>query len=96
MLDSGITNPFVLAKERKAYLKKYYGVLVSYDESLVSDASLADSLWKNMYTQEDSATPEKLNLLVHYIRRELCNLHQTNIQVIMNGQYKWGDPITKL
>jgi len=94
ILNLGVDNPIVLSGEQKKLANVYYGFMVALDEALVEgDAYFADAVWRNMWKMEDTCTPQRLNAMVHYIRKELQSLDKTEGRLLFGGLIRWGDPV---
>lgn len=74
----------------KIQARMYYAQVVGYDEGLhEGDAQLADALWRNIYGLE-KVSAARLNCLVHYIKREMELLDETENRILFGGLMKWG------
>jgi len=92
ILAKGVTNPFVLSREQKQLADHYYGFVIGLDEGLVDgDPVLADCLWRNLWSNKDNCTPQRLHSLVHYIKRELQSLDIMEGRLLFGGYVKFGE-----
>ncbi|ESO84119.1 hypothetical protein LOTGIDRAFT_108143 [Lottia gigantea] len=62
-------------------LEKYNNTLLymflSLDEGLLSDdKTLAGAVWRTIYEQRDNVDPEKIELLVYYIRKQVHHIER--------------------
>lgn len=54
--------------------EQFQAALIAYDEGLqTNDVVLAGAIWRRLYQQKD-ADPEHLDLLIKYIRKQVCNI----------------------
>jgi len=94
MTALGITNPIVYSSQQKKLSSWYHGFVVGLDEALVEgDHVFADALWRYLWAQSENCTPARLNSLIHYVRREMKNLDQTESRLLFAGLVRWGTPI---
>lgn len=55
--------------------EQFQAALIAYDEGLQSnDIVLASALWRRFFNQNCNS-PEKLESLIHYVRKQASNLY---------------------
>ncbi|XP_049851004.1 uncharacterized protein LOC126324536 [Schistocerca gregaria] len=89
-----VTNPIILGKSNKQFLRSYYGSMTAYDETLVNgDPTLADALYRNLYGLDiSSASCQEIEGLVQYIRRTLHKLDNLSNETFLSGNWCWNEP----
>lgn len=67
-------NPVIVRTQINELSEQFQAALIAYDEGLQSnDLVLAGALWRRLYQQKE-VDPEHLDLLVKYIRKQICLL----------------------
>lgn len=71
----------------------YYGQLLAYDEGIFKgDAVLAAALWRNFLDSDQDITPQKLEQVVIYVRRQLNRVENESTENILTGKFSF-EPI---
>ena len=61
-----------LSKTKKTYYSIFLQTILYYDEGLQSsDKVLANNLWTTLFENRPDVSPEKLEMLVEYIRKNV-------------------------
>lgn len=67
--------------------EEFQTALLLYDVGVIgSDKDLANALWKRVYNAQDNVDPEKLEMMVKYVRKTLVLLDDMNV----NDLYYYG------
>ncbi|XP_055339723.1 ubiquinol-cytochrome-c reductase complex assembly factor 1-like [Paramacrobiotus metropolitanus] len=74
----------------KILAEQFRANLFAYDEGLLyDDKVLAGALWRNFFAMQ-CEDPRKIELLVHYVRKQIDNLEcQDRHTILANGIVKW-------
>lgn len=87
---------------RNKYLKDLFtqwrGLLAGYDEGLAKgeDAVLATAVWRNVFGANEDVDLTSLAAIVGYMRDILAGLDQMGDDVLVTGEFKFGDPAGQL
>lgn len=76
----------VSSEDFNEYNEIFLGALINYDEGLLGDdKALAGAIWRILYGYQE-ADAEKLELFVHYIRKQAHHLQlQRSVDIVANG-----------
>eukprot|EP01101_Sappina_pedata_P000688 TRINITY_DN10882_c0_g1_i1.p1 TRINITY_DN10882_c0_g1~~TRINITY_DN10882_c0_g1_i1.p1 ORF type:complete len:241 (-),score=82.97 TRINITY_DN10882_c0_g1_i1:111-833(-) len=97
LLEMGITGGLIVSVHLNQLLRQYLGAMLSYDEGLyLGDMSLANSLHKNFFTEEEEFDLEHIALTVKYVHSQIKHLDNFTIEEIMNGDFYFEDFPTEL
>ncbi|GFN92470.1 ubiquinol-cytochrome-c reductase complex assembly factor 1 [Plakobranchus ocellatus] len=82
----------LLGSEKRKYMQTFYNSMILstmyYDEGLIgSDKQLANALWISLYGMSKDVDPEKLELMVAYVRKQVYFHDQLDAETIMFPGY---------
>lgn len=94
VLTGNVTNPIIVGKSNKTFLKTYYGSMAALDEAFIKgDAALADALYRNLWVFDDEqCSAQKLEVMVRYLRRALYKLDNIEDLPFLTSQWRWEEP----
>ncbi len=76
----GRMQGFGIVKKQHDHIEQFkmqfFGSLFAYDEALMkhSDPALAGALWRNFFMSSETTTPEEIECVIGYIRKQLQHL----------------------
>jgi len=87
----GVVDTSEKKESMEEYAQQFLGLIVAYDEGLLGcDKTLASALWRNMFYSRDTTDPEKLALLVGYVRKQMQYIErQDSGHLLLTGKIKW-------
>lgn len=79
-----ISSPLLKKKALKHFYGHIHNAVLEYDEGLLGDdKELAGSIWRILYNMDENADPEKIALMVNYIRKQVAYLDNQKTEVIL-------------
>lgn len=82
----------LLGSEKRKFMENFYSSMILttlyYDEGLIgSDKQLANALWITLFNMSEDVDPEKLELMVAYVRKQVHYHDQLDADTIMLPGY---------
>ncbi|KAK3774851.1 hypothetical protein RRG08_008401 [Elysia crispata] len=82
----------LLGSEKRNFMQSFYSSMILstlyYDEGLIgSDKQLANALWISLYRMSEDVDPEKLDLMVAYVRKQVYFHDQLDAEALMLPGY---------
>jgi cytochrome b pre-mRNA-processing protein 3 len=86
-----VVDPSVRKQSLKELMQEFYGLILAYDEGLLShDRVLAASIWRNMFHNKKSTDASNLASFVEYIRKQVLYLDGINTEKLFTtGEIEW-------
>lgn len=85
------------SKQRRSLLEDllqhHQGAMLSYDEGLLlDDKTLANAIWRTLFSKDPNVDPEILASCVEYVRTQMSHLRQIGPhQWCLNGRFDWAE-----
>eukprot|EP00002_Diphylleia_rotans_P031667 TRINITY_DN6590_c0_g1_i2.p1 TRINITY_DN6590_c0_g1~~TRINITY_DN6590_c0_g1_i2.p1 ORF type:complete len:276 (-),score=66.76 TRINITY_DN6590_c0_g1_i2:51-878(-) len=93
MRNSGLKLDSLINQNMKELVNIYFGTVVAYDEGFSNeDATLAGSLYRNLFGMNQATSASALDSYVKYIRRQVHHLSEQNIDYMVEGHIHWLSP----
>ena len=86
-----VVDPSVRKQSLKELMQEFYGLILAYDEGLLShDRVLAASIWRNMFQNKKSTDALNLASFVEYIRKQVLHLDGIDSEKLFTtGKIEW-------
>ena len=72
-------------------MQEFYGLILAYDEGLLShDRVLAASIWRNMFHNKKNTDASNLANFVEYVRKQILHIENIDSETVLTtGQIDW-------
>ncbi|WPK25861.1 hypothetical protein PUMCH_003194 [Australozyma saopauloensis] len=92
-IEMGINSSRIIEGYLKDYHTQLLGLVVSYDEGLVTDdITLAAALWRNVFSGNPNADVRHIEALVGYVRQQLYVLNKMSDREFGFGKFSFVPP----
>lgn len=88
--EMGSTDTGV-AKRIKNMAQAFYGRLHAYESGMAHDDSMKECLKRNLYRESEAATPERLEAMAQYIKRQQNHLAGQSTAELLAGRIHFID-----
>ncbi|XP_028404687.1 ubiquinol-cytochrome-c reductase complex assembly factor 1-like [Dendronephthya gigantea] len=87
----GVVDPSVRKQSLKDLMQEFYGLILAYDEGLLShDRVLAASIWRNMFHNKKNTDASNLANFVEYVRKQVLHLESIDSEkLFITGEIEW-------
>lgn len=79
-----VNSGTILNKSLKEFNQEFRGLIIAYEEGLLSDdMTLASAFWRNWVSDKTLTNPQVLSLLVEYVRQQVKEMDKSNTEALL-------------